>query len=89
MEWRDRPWGMSSPCDPSNLSSAFSQKVQTQDWTVDSRPAGTWVTSRNLTYVKVCTQTIFHHHQAQTVSFYRSSMLRIWSGSMPHMSRTT
>lgn len=27
--------------------------VQTQSWTVDSTPAGTWVTSRNLTYVKV------------------------------------
>lgn len=28
-------------------------KVQTQSWTVDGSPAGTWVTSRNLTYVKV------------------------------------
>ena len=28
-------------------------EVQTQSWTVDSVPAGTWVTSRNLTYVKV------------------------------------
>jgi carboxypeptidase D len=28
-------------------------KVQTQSWTVDSVPAGTWVTSRNMTYVKV------------------------------------
>lgn len=28
-------------------------KVQTQSWTVDGTPAGTWVTSRNLTYVKV------------------------------------
>ena len=27
--------------------------VQTQSWTVDGTPAGTWVTSRNLTYVKV------------------------------------
>ena len=27
--------------------------VQTQSWTVDDVPAGTWVTSRNLTYVKV------------------------------------
>lgn len=30
-------------------------KVQTQSWTVDSNPAGTWVTSRSLTYVKVGT----------------------------------
>jgi hypothetical protein len=29
------------------------QTVQTQTWTVDNIPAGTWVTSRNLTYVKV------------------------------------
>ncbi|KAF9651698.1 alpha/beta-hydrolase [Thelephora ganbajun] len=28
-------------------------KVQTQSWTVDGTPAGTWVTSRNLTYVKI------------------------------------
>lgn len=28
-------------------------KVQTQSWTVDGIPAGTWVMSRNLTYVKV------------------------------------
>ncbi|KAI0660702.1 alpha/beta-hydrolase [Cubamyces menziesii] len=28
-------------------------KVQTQSWTVDGNPAGTWVTSRNLTYVKI------------------------------------
>lgn len=28
-------------------------KVQTQSWTVDGTPAGTWVTSRSLTYVKV------------------------------------
>ncbi|KAI9000734.1 alpha/beta-hydrolase [Trametes punicea] len=28
-------------------------KVQTQSWTVAGNPAGTWVTSRNLTYVKV------------------------------------
>ncbi|PCH40983.1 KEX1 protein [Wolfiporia cocos MD-104 SS10] len=27
--------------------------VQTQSWTVDGAPAGTWVTSRNLTYVKI------------------------------------
>jgi len=28
-------------------------KVQTQSWTVQSAPAGTWVTSRNLTYAKI------------------------------------
>lgn len=28
-------------------------KVQTQSWTVDGTPAGTWVTSRGLTYVKI------------------------------------
>ena len=28
-------------------------KVQTRSWSVDGVPAGTWVTSRNLTYVKV------------------------------------
>ncbi|KAI0375946.1 alpha/beta-hydrolase [Pilatotrama ljubarskyi] len=28
-------------------------KVQTQSWTVDGNPAGTWVGSRNLTYVKI------------------------------------
>ena len=28
-------------------------KVQTQSWTVNGIPAGTWVTSRNMTYVKV------------------------------------
>ena len=28
-------------------------QVQTQSWTVGGTPAGTWVTSRNLTYVKV------------------------------------
>jgi len=27
--------------------------VQTQSWNVNGAPAGTWVTSRNLTYVKV------------------------------------
>lgn len=31
----------------------LSKTVQTQSYTVDSQPAGTWVTSRNLTYVKV------------------------------------
>ena len=29
------------------------QKVQTQSWTVDGAPAGTWVSSRNLTYAKI------------------------------------
>ncbi|OBZ70493.1 Pheromone-processing carboxypeptidase KEX1 [Grifola frondosa] len=28
-------------------------KVQTQSWSVDGTPAGTWVTSRNMTYVKI------------------------------------
>ncbi|RPD66874.1 alpha/beta-hydrolase [Lentinus tigrinus ALCF2SS1-7] len=28
-------------------------KVQTQSWTVGGNPAGTWVASRNLTYVKI------------------------------------
>ncbi|KAI5893580.1 alpha/beta-hydrolase [Schizophyllum commune H4-8] len=28
-------------------------KVQTQSWTVDGAPAGTWVSSRNLTYAKI------------------------------------
>lgn len=28
-------------------------QVQTQSWTVGGTPAGTWVMSRNLTYVKV------------------------------------
>ncbi|KAI0053671.1 alpha/beta-hydrolase [Auriscalpium vulgare] len=28
-------------------------KVETQTWTVDGQPAGTWVASRNLTYVKI------------------------------------
>ena len=31
------------------------QTVQTQSWSVNAAPAGTWVTSRNLTYVKVST----------------------------------
>lgn len=29
------------------------QEVETQTWTVSDTPAGTWVSSRNLTYVKV------------------------------------
>lgn len=29
------------------------QKVQTKLWSVDEQPAGTWVSSRNLTYAKV------------------------------------
>ncbi|KAI0310432.1 alpha/beta-hydrolase [Amylostereum chailletii] len=28
-------------------------KVETQTWTVNAQPAGTWVSSRNLTYVKI------------------------------------
>jgi len=28
-------------------------EVETQTWSVDGRPAGTWVASRNLTYVKI------------------------------------
>ncbi|TFK55411.1 alpha/beta-hydrolase [Heliocybe sulcata] len=28
-------------------------KVQTQSWTVNNQPAGTWVSSRNLTYAKI------------------------------------
>jgi len=28
-------------------------EVETQTWTVDDKPAGTWVSSRNLTYVKI------------------------------------
>jgi carboxypeptidase D len=31
----------------------FLQEVETQTWTVGGAPAGTWVSSRNLTYVKV------------------------------------
>ena len=29
------------------------QTVQTESWSVNNRPAGTWVLSRNLTYAKV------------------------------------
>lgn len=34
-------------------------KVETKSWSVDGSPAGTWVTSRNLTYVKVRHQSFF------------------------------
>ena len=30
------------------------QTVETKSWSVDGTPAGTWVESRNLSYVKVC-----------------------------------
>lgn len=31
----------------------FGQTVKTQTWSVEGQPAGTWVSSRNLTYVKI------------------------------------
>ncbi len=36
------------------------QTVQTQSWTVDGSPAGTWVSSRNLTYAKVHTTLLYN-----------------------------
>lgn len=68
-------------------------RVQTQSWTVDGTPAGTWVTSRDMTYVKVCI--------APTASFsssprlihnpflYRYLTLHIWHLTIIHMSHTT
>jgi len=35
------------------------QEVETQTWTVGDTPAGTWVSSRNLTYVKVVSNVVF------------------------------
>jgi hypothetical protein len=35
------------------------QKVETQTWSVGDTPAGTWVSSRNLTYVKVVSNMDF------------------------------
>jgi hypothetical protein len=64
------------------------QKVETQTWTVDDTPAGTWVSSRNLTYVKVVSNTIFLFGANQTI-LHRSSTLHIWPGMINYMQRTT
>lgn len=47
------------------LTSIFRfQTVQTQSWSVAGQPAGTWVASRNLTYVKVIIpQSAIEEHQ--------------------------
>lgn len=37
----------------STLLTTMLQTVQTQSWSVNDVPAGTWVSSRNLTYAKV------------------------------------
>ncbi|KAH9482330.1 Cell death protease [Psilocybe cubensis] len=42
--------------------------VQTQSWTVNSVPAGTWVSSRNLTYVKIFNASHMAPYDAPHVS---------------------
>lgn len=68
-------------------------KVQTQSWTVDGVPAGTWVTSRNLTYVKVWNVSIVVFASLVEAGLLsrlcRSSTLHIWHLTITHMSRTT
>ena len=58
-------------------------QVQTQSWTVDGTPAGTWVTSRNLTYVKVW--NILTHAPQPAENECRYSMLHIWHLTISHM----
>jgi carboxypeptidase D len=64
------------------------QEVETQTWTVGDTPAGTWVSSRNLTYVKVVSNMIFLF-DAKWPILPRSLTLRIWPGTINCMQRTT
>lgn len=57
MEWWNGPWGVFLSLKylgGTVLILGFLQTVQTQSWSVNGTAAGTWVDSRDLTYVKVC-----------------------------------
>lgn len=88
LEWRH--WAGStyriSPFD--HKHNYIRQEVETQTWTVGDTPAGTWVSSRNLTYVKVVSNMIFLFG-AKWLILHRSLTLRIWLGTINYMHRTT
>ena len=56
------------------------QAVETQTWTVGDAPAGTWVSSRNLTYVKVLFTVIFSGN-AQSLILHRFLTRHTWPGT--------
>jgi carboxypeptidase D len=55
---------------PKKLLKTSRQTVQTQSWTVGGIPAGTWVTSRNLTYAKVWLYFLFCFDDLTTTDWY-------------------
>lgn len=61
--------------------------VKTESWVVDGTPAGTWVESRNLTYVKV--SILMHSVQYPNLSYSRSSTHHTWHHSTSPISRMT
>jgi len=62
-----------------NLDS-FWQAVETQTWTVGDAPAGTWVSSRNLTYVKVPSTVVFSG-DAPSLILHRFLTRHTWPGT--------
>jgi len=56
------------------------QAVETQTWTVGDAPAGTWVSSRNLTYVKVLS-TMVSSDDAQSLVLHRFLTHHTWLGT--------
>jgi|SRR6266403_6292371 len=63
------------------------QEVETQTWVVGDNPVGTWVSSRNLTYVKVLSNMFFLFGTKWIL--HRSLMHPIWQGTTNYMQRTT
>jgi hypothetical protein len=66
----------------------FWQKVETQTWTVGDMPAGTWVSSRNLTYVKVVSTTVLLG-DAQWLTLHRFLTRHTWQGTTNCTQRMT
>ncbi len=64
------------------------QEVETQTWTVDDKPAGTWVSSRNLTYVKVASTTVLLG-EAHQPALYRYLTPHTWPGTTNWTQPTT
>lgn len=74
MEWNGgKGLGVSLQSFHEEKALTCAKTVETKSWTVDNIPAGTWVESRNLTYVKVCL--------LRSSLYLRTDLLQIFNSS--------
>lgn len=87
MEALGSEYAQAFPCCDVELDCLW-QEVETQTWTVGDTPAGTWVSSRNLTYVKVIFTTVFLD-DVQWLILHRFLTRHTWPGTTNCTQRTT